>query len=165
MGGSTSTVEKTVDLAQTCVYNKIDFQTRVDIIRDAHTMVQYYANLLLSEKMPMQLPEYKNYIDASETYFNTRRKDTIPDLNAVNSKIRNYYDFYNALSNLQQEYEKNEITENERRRKVKDIFEISYVVLRLLIEELWESCDVQGRPPVQQDTQVTDSVSADLVSQ
>lgn len=146
MGGSNSVVQS-VDLAQNCLYTKADFQTKIDIIRDAHSMIQFYADLLLSEKMPIQLPEYKNYSEVSEAYFNTRRKDTIQDIQEVNPKIRNYYDFFNALNNLQLEYEKNEITENERRRKVRDVFEVSYVILRLLVEELWESCDVQGRPP------------------
>uniref|UniRef100_A0A6C0H6H7 Uncharacterized protein n=1 Tax=viral metagenome TaxID=1070528 RepID=A0A6C0H6H7_9ZZZZ len=148
MGGSSSVIQS-VDLAQYCHYTKADFQTKIDIIRDAHSIVHNYADLLLLEdKMPIQLPEYKNYMDVSENYFNTRRKDTIQDLQAVNPKIRNYYDFFNALSNLQSEYEKSE-GEKERRSKVRDVFEISYVILRLLIEELWESCDEQGRPPVE----------------
>ena len=145
MGGSSSAVS--TEVAQNCVFAKTDFQTKIDIIRDAHSMVQYYATLLLSEKMPLQLPEYKNYIEVSENYFNTKRKDTIQDIQDTNPKLRNYYDFFNALNTLQMEYEKNEITENDRRRKVRDVFEVSYVILRLLVEELWESCDVQGRPP------------------
>ena len=48
---------------------------------------------------------------------------------------------------MKAEYERNDITENERRNKIKDVFSISYAVLRLLIEELWQSCDVQNPPP------------------
>jgi len=150
MGGSSSTVS--AEVAQNCVFAKTDFQTKIEIIRDAHSMVQFYANLLLSEKMPFQLPEYKNYTEVSENYFNSKRKDTNNDIQEVNPRLRNYYDFFNALNSLQMEYERNEITENERRRKVRDIFEVSYVVLRLLVEELWESCDVQGRPPPSETT-------------
>lgn len=157
MGGGNS--KQSADLAQNCVYSKTDFQTRVQIIQNAHSMVQFYANLLLSEKMPLQLQEYRNYSDVAENYFNSKRKETNSDIQEINPKLRNYYDFFNALNNLQMEYEKPEITESDRRRKVRDIFDVSYVVLRLLVEELWESCDVQGRPPKASSTASSDASS------
>ena len=48
---------------------------------------------------------------------------------------------------MQSEYERNDITENERRNKIKDVFAVSYAILRLLVEELWQSCDIQNPPP------------------
>ncbi len=152
MGASTS-VE---DVAQSCTYNKNSFNRRLEAIRDAHGLVQYYATLLLQEKLPVQLPEYRTYGEIAEGYFNTRRKDQIPELLNVNPKINNYYDFYNALLNLQREYEKSDITGTERRAKIVEVFNTAHVVLQLLIEELWESCDVQGRPPVEASTEGTE---------
>lgn len=155
MGGTSSSIE----VAKTCVYNKADFETKINIIRDAHTIMQHYATILMSEKMPLKL-EYLSYSDDSEEYFNSRRKDIIQELQQANQKIRNYYDFYNALNNLSNEYEKNDITENERRSKVTEVFNISNLVLRLLVEELLESCDSQGRPvppvEIQNDTEVSE---------
>lgn len=145
MGGSTST-PTIVEFAKICKYNKDDFNKKIDVLRDAHALMQYYTELLLNEKMPINLPEYKNYNDISEEYFNTRRKEEMGDLQAINPKVRNYYDFFNALSNLQAEYERNDITENERRNKIRNIFNISYIVLKLLVEDLWNSCDVQQIP-------------------
>lgn len=147
MGGTASVPEITPNvLENVCSYKKDDFNNKIEILKDAHGLVQYYASLLLSEKMPMNLPEYKNYSPTSEDHFNTKRKTEMADLQAANPKIRNYYDFYNGLNNLQVEYERNDITENERRNKIKDVFNISYIVLKLLVEELWESCDLQNKP-------------------
>lgn len=148
MGGTTSApVITPVVLENVCKYKKDEFNNKIEILKDAHGLIQYYASLLLSEKMPMNLPEYKNYSSVSEDHFNTKRKNEMADLQAANPKIRNYYDFYNGLNNLQAEYERNDITENERRNKIKDVFNISYIVLKLLVEELWESCDLQNPPP------------------
>lgn len=140
-------------LENVCKYQKEDFNAKIDVLRDAHALMQFYASLLLSEKMPINLPEYRNYNSTSEEHFNKKRKEEMQDLMGLNPKIRNYYDFYNGLNNLQGEYERNDITENERRNKIKDIFNISYAVLRLLVEELWESCDVQNPPPPPQPEQ------------
>ena len=144
MGASTSVPE----IAQMCSYNKEDFNKKLNILRDSHSLTQYYASVLLSEKMPITLKEYINYNEESEDYFNTRRKETIDDLQSANPKIKNYYDFYDALNNLQNEYERNDISENERRSKITDVFNVSYTIMRLLIEDLWESCDVQNPQPL-----------------
>jgi hypothetical protein len=147
MGGMfSSNVE---EVALTCQYNKRDFNTRLDIIRDAHGIVQYYAGLLLDEKLPMQLPEYRNFNADSEEYFNSKRREQNPGLTAVNPRLNSYYDFYNALGNLQREYEKTDITGSERRTKITEVFKSSYTVMQSLIEDLWESCDAQGRPAPQ----------------
>lgn len=148
MGGSTAPVPVTPEIIENvCKYQKDDFNNKIDVLRDSHALMQYYANLLLSEKMPMTLAEYKNYNSTSEEHFNKKRREEMSDLMSINPKIRNYYDFYNGLNNLQSEYERNDITENERRNKIKDVFAVSYAILRLLVEELWQSCDVQNPPP------------------
>ena len=153
MGSGASVVETPVSsitpkiIENVCKYQKEDFNNKIEVLRDAHALMQYYANQLLAEKMPLNLPEYKNYNPTSEEHFNKKRREEMSDLQAVNPKIRNYYDFYNGLNNLQLEYERNDITENERRNKIKDVFAVSYAILRLLVEELWESCDIQNPPP------------------
>lgn len=153
MGNTTSAPVITPGvLENVCKYKKDEFNNKIEILKDAHGLIQYYASLLLSEKMPINLPEYKNYSSVSEDHFNTKRKNEMADLQAANPKIRNYYDFYNGLNNLQVEYERNDITENERRNKIKDVFNISYIVLKLLVEDLWESCDLQN-PPHQPENQ------------
>lgn len=128
-------------VAQNCVYNKRDFNRRIDIVKNAHEIVQFYASQLLREKMPVQLEEYKTYNEEAEKYFNTRRKEEIQSFIEINPKVKNFYDFYNALQNMQYEYEKTDITENERRAKITSVFNLAHLVLKLLIEELWESCD------------------------
>jgi hypothetical protein len=153
MGGSTSTIES-------CVYNKNDFENKIIIIKDAHEIVQYYANLLMNEKMPLKF-EYLNYNSISEDYFNSRRKDVMGDLQSINSKINNYYDIYNGLNNLEREYEKNDITENERRTKITEVWKLTYAVLKLLIEELWESCDIQGRPVPEPESESDSDISSE----
>jgi hypothetical protein len=148
MGGSTAPVPVTPEIIENvCKYQKDDFNNKIEVLRDSHGLMQYYANLLLGEKMPMTLAEYKNYNATSEEHFNKTRREEMSDLMSINPKIRNYYDFYNGLNNLQSEYERNDITENERRNKIKDVFAVSYAILRLLVEELWQSCDVQNPPP------------------
>jgi hypothetical protein len=148
MGGSTASVPVTPEIIENvCKYQKDDFNNKIEVLRDSHALMQYYANLLLGEKMPMTLPEYKNYNATSENHFNNKRREEMSDLMSINPKIRNYYDFYNGLNNLQSEYERNDITENERRNKIKDVFSVSYAILKLLVEELWQSCDIQNPPP------------------
>lgn len=136
-------MQQVKQIASMCKYNKQNFQERIDILRDAHSVMQYYADILLKAKMPTSLGEYRNYTESSEQFFNTRRKDQISDLQAINPKINNYYDLYNAILNLQNEYERGDITENERRSKITDVFNLTYSTLKALIEELWESCDIQ----------------------
>lgn len=142
MGGTFSGTQ----IAQHCKYNKKSFNKTLDVIRDAHYIVQYYSDILLQERMPTQLQEYINFNELSEDFFNSRRKDSIPELQIVNPKINNYYDFYTALSKLQREYEKPDNTHVERRQKITEVLRVGQTVLQLLIEELWESCDIQGRP-------------------
>jgi hypothetical protein len=146
MGGVSSSQK-----AQTCKYSKQDFTTRINVIRDAHSVMQFYASILLREQMPATLPEYKNYSGASEEYFNTKRKENIQELVSLNPKIKNHYDFYNALTFLQTEYERRDITDNERKSKITNIFDISYVLLKFLVDDLSSSCEEQGMKPIKKE--------------
>ena len=135
-----------VKIAKTCKYNKKDFNELIEVIKDAHRVVQYYATVLLKEKMPIQV-DVVNFGESAEDHFNSRRKEEIPEFMEINDKIKNYYDFYKALDNLPVEYSRNDITENERRNKITQVFNLCHVTLSLLIQELGVSCESQTLPP------------------
>lgn len=144
MGSSASVPES----AKTCQYNKNDFNTLLDVIRDAHSVTQFYASVVLKEKMPPALKEYRTYSDASEEYFlrgfpensnSNFRKIKKAELNM------SYYQYFFYLSTIKSKYEAADMTENNRRTVMEDIFQKCQIVHKLLVEELWETCDVQGR--------------------
>lgn len=139
MGGTASGT----DIALHCRYYKRAFRTQIDMIHDAHKIVVHYSKFLLDNKMPLDLQEYPNYDQPNEEYFNRRRKDQISGFE--NYGISNFYDFYKLLDKLPTEYKRAEATEAERRKMIEQYVEIAQLVLRTLIEELYESCDVQGR--------------------
>jgi hypothetical protein len=109
--------------AYICKYSKDEFNQLLNIIRDCHNVSQYYSTYLLMEKVPVQLPEYKNYSDESENYFNKTRKELIPDLGM------SYYAFYNYITALPRIYESTES---------------AYIVQKTFIEDLWKTCNIQG---------------------
>jgi hypothetical protein len=124
--------------AYICKYSKDEFNQLLNIIRDCHNVSQYYSTYLLMEKVPVQLPEYKNYSDESENYFNKTRKELIPDLGM------SYYAFYNYITALPRIYESTESSENDRKKLLSDIFNNAYIVQKTFIEDLWKTCNIQG---------------------
>jgi hypothetical protein len=86
----------------------------------------------------MKLDEYKTYNMASEDYFNTTRKNEIPDLG------QSYYTFYNYLLTFQKIYEATDIKGDERTKLLTDVFNKSYIVQKNLIEDIWKTCDTQN---------------------
>jgi hypothetical protein len=142
MGGLFS--KNTKETVMICKYQKADFNNKIQIINDAHNLLQFYASALMKDKMPLQMQEYRNFGEIAEDYFNAQRKTVLDALAGVNQKIQTYYDVYKALENLQAEYEKTDMTENERRAKITGVFEVLHVVLQLLVEELRVSCEMQG---------------------
>jgi hypothetical protein len=139
MGGTASGT----DIAQHCKYTKRAFRKQIDMIHDAHQIVLYYSKFLLADKMPSDLEQYPNYDQTNEEYFNTRRKDQIEGFE--NYGISNFYDFYKLLDKLPSEYKRSETTEAERQKLIEQYVEIAQLVLKTLVEELYSSCDVQGR--------------------
>ena len=81
-----------------CSYNKYSFNDKLDVIRDAHDVSQYYANLLLLERLPIKLDLYKNYSDHTEEYFNPTRKNVLTDLGM------SYYNFYQYINSVPELY-------------------------------------------------------------
>ena len=129
---------KILSEAYICKYNKNDFNILLNIIRDCHEVSQYYSQFLLMEKVPLQLPEYKNYSDDSEIYFNKIRKNIIPDLGM------SYFAFYNYLSSFSRLYESTDSTENNKRKMIIEIFNNAYIIQKTFIEDIWDTCNSQG---------------------
>jgi len=135
MGSSQSAPEA----AQICQYNKYRFNKQLDIIRDAHNVTQFYANVLVQETLPLKLDEYRNYTDETEEYFNPTRKTVLPDLGT------SYYSFFQYIEKtLKDEYEDSNNKENQRRDVITNVFNKAYIVQKYLIEDIWESCNDQG---------------------
>jgi len=121
-----------------CSYNKYSFDEKLDVIRDAHEVTQFYAELLLQERLPLKLDQYKNYSDHTEDYFNPTRKTILPDLGM------SYYKFYQYINSIPSLYEKTDMTEKDRRMMLSDIFKKCYIVQKYIIEDLWDDCNGQG---------------------
>lgn len=132
--GSSSSVPAN---AYICKYNKTSFNNKLDIIRDAHEVSQYYATLMLVQKLPVKLDLYKNYSEMTEEYFNPNRKVVLPDLEM------SYHQYYQYLQTLSEYYEQSNNTENDRREILTKIFNKCYTVQKYLIEDLWEDCNGQ----------------------
>jgi|688.fasta_scaffold198975_2 hypothetical protein len=143
-----------------CSYNKYSFKDKLDVIRDAHEVSQYYASLLLLERLPIKLDIYKNYSDHTEEYFNPTRKNVLTDLNM------SYYKFYQYINSIPELYEKTDMTESDRRKLLTDIFNKCYIVQKYIIEDLWDDCNGQGdsRVPSQNSPQQVEEVSVESES-
>lgn len=134
--GSSQSVPQAVLI---CQYNKGRFNKQLDIIRDAHNVTQFYANLLSEETLPIKLSEYKNYTEETEEYFNPTRKITLPDLES------SYYIFYQYLTKtLQNIYEASNNNDQKRREIITNVFNKTFIVQKYIIEDLWEGCNDQG---------------------
>lgn len=136
MGGSSSEIPR--EVLYNCTYNKYNFDEQLNVIRDSREVTQYYAELLLLERLPIKLDLYKNYSDHTEEYFNPTRKQPLTDLGM------SYYQFYQYLNSIPELYEKTDMTENDRRQMLTDIFKKCYIVQKYIIEDLWDTCNSQG---------------------
>ncbi len=134
MGGASSKV---------CSYDKKTFEKQVYVLLDTHNLIQYYASFLLMEKLPITLPEYKNFTIESEMIFNKIRYEENPVYASTNPSVKSYYDVYNMLSNLQKDYEKTDSTQNDKREKLTQLHTLLYLTLTSLISDLNNSCASQ----------------------
>ena len=145
MGSSQSTNQ----IAITCKYKKAEFNKLLDLIRDAHDVTQFYSKFVLmdAKDLPEKLDEYKNYNEASEEYFNKTRKDTKDGLVNLTTKVEyfSYFQFYKYLEIFGSKniYENNSNTPSDRKKLIEDVFNNCYIVQKLLIEDIWSSCDHQ----------------------
>jgi hypothetical protein len=121
-----------------CSYNKTSFNEKLDLIRDAHDVSQFYAKLILQNRVPEKINEFKNYSDKTQDYFNITRKEILPDLDM------SYYKFYEYLVTIPILYDKYGVTDNDRHKLLTDVFNKCYIVQKYLIEDLWDDCNGQG---------------------
>lgn len=120
-----------------CKYNKVSFNNKLNIIRDAHDVSNFYADILLSgNNLPLTFGEYKNYTDETEEYFNKTRKIILPDIGNSYSQVYQY--IQNSLKN---EYENPNNKDDDRRHIIDRLFKKCYNVQKYIIEDLWDSCN------------------------
>ena len=131
-----------VEVEAMCSYDKQSFNTKLDVLRDAHEVASFYAQLLLDGKFPAKLDKYKNYSDATEDYFNPTRKEVLSNLGS------SYYQFYQYLNSFKGVYENSELDETSRRQIIVDVFNKCVIVQKYLIEDLWDDCNNQGGTPI-----------------
>lgn len=128
--------------APTCSYDKESFNTKLDVLRDAHEVTSFYSQLLLDGKFAAKLDKYKNYSNATEDYFNPTRREVLSNLGS------SYYQFYQYLNSLKGVYENSELDETSRRQIMVDVFNKCIIVQKYLIEDLWDDCNYQGGVPI-----------------
>lgn len=129
-------------VALTCAFKKQSINEKLDMIKDANDVMQAYATVLLMQRMPNTLPEYKNYRSSTKAYFDSMSKVVVPELRAASSKISSYKEFYIGLDALKMEYEQPSMTEETRRSKITDIFNLSYIVMMSLIDDIKTTCKI-----------------------
>jgi len=130
MGNNTSTQKITNDF----VCNAENFKSLLEILADAHDVSLYYAELLLQDSLPIALQYYKNYSKLSEVYFNRTRKQKLQDIDM------SYHDFYNQLAYLNYMYEAPVNNTAMRRNMILQIFDKSYKIQKLLIQDIYGYC-------------------------
>lgn len=116
------------------VCSKNDIQLILRVLRDAHDVSLFYAELLLQDTLPIALQYYKNYSKETEMFFNTTRRIKRPDIDM------SFHDFYNQLAFLNYTYEQPINNANMRRSILLSVFNKSYIIQRLLIEDLYNMC-------------------------
>lgn len=136
MGGSASKLNKEAepDELKEFVCNKDNFALMMRVIRDAHDVTLYYAELLLHDSLPVVLQYYKNYTKETELFFNKTRKIKRDDIDM------SFHDFYNQLAYLNYMYEQPTNNAAMRRNMLLQVFNKSYIIQRLLIEDLYNGC-------------------------
>ena len=110
------------------------FTLLLRVMSDAHDVSQYYAELLLQDSLPIALNYYKNYSKETEAYFNMTRKIKREGIDM------SYHDFYNQLEFLNYMYEAPTNNAAMRRSMILNVFDKSYKIQKMLIEELYMSC-------------------------
>lgn len=132
MGGSAS---KPIEgEANDFICSKDNFLLMLRVLRDAHDVSLYYAELLLQDSLPIALQFYKNYNKETEMFFNLSRKVKRPEIDM------SFHDFYNQLAYLNYMYEQSINNAAMRRSIILNVFNKSYIIQRLLIQDLYNTC-------------------------
>lgn len=116
------------------ICSKDNFLLMLRVLRDAHDVSLYYAELLLQDSLPVALQYYKNYSKETELFFNMSRKIKREEIDM------SFHDFYNQLAFLNYTYEQPINNANMRRNLILLVFNKSYIIQRLLIQDLYNMC-------------------------
>jgi hypothetical protein len=116
------------------VCSKNNIQLMLRVLRDAHDVSSFYAELLLQDSLPIALQYYKNYSKETEIFFNMTRRVKRQEIDM------SFHDFYNQLAFLNYTYEQPINNANMRRNILLSVFNKSYIIQRLLIEDLYNTC-------------------------
>lgn len=116
------------------VCSKDNFLLMLRVLRDAHDISLFYAELLLQDSLPVALQFYKNYSKETELFFNMSRKIKRAEIDM------SFHDFYNQLAYLNYMYEQPINNAAMRRNMLLLVFHKSYIIQRLLIEDLYKIC-------------------------
>jgi hypothetical protein len=116
------------------VCSKDNFLLMLRVLSDAHEVSLYYAELLLQDSLPVALQYYKNYTKETELFFNESRKIKRNEIDM------SFHDFYNQLAYLNYMYEQPMNNASMRRNMLLSVFNKSYIIQRLLIEDLYKIC-------------------------
>lgn len=111
-----------------------NFLLMLRVLRDAHDVSLFYAELLLQDSLPVALQFYKNYNKETEMFFNRTRKIKRPEIDM------SFHDFYNQLAYLNYMYEQSINNAAMRRSMLLQVFNKSYIIQRLLIQDLYKTC-------------------------
>jgi hypothetical protein len=146
MGSSQSVAVKKI--ATTCKYNKTKFNELLELIRDAHEVTQFWGKLVLidAKKLPIKLDEYKNYTIATRDYLNNTKdelKEDILDLDKKGGETTSMYYFYEFLRTFSSVYESTSVEVDDRKDYINKIFANCYNIQKILIEDIWATCDSQ----------------------
>jgi hypothetical protein len=131
MGSASSQPE---GIENTFVCSKDNFLLMLRVLRDAHEVSLFYAELLLQDSLPVALQFYKNYSKETELFFNMSRKIKREQIDM------SFHDFYNQLAFLNYTYEQPINNASMRRKLILLVFNKSYAIQRLLIEDLYNTC-------------------------
>ena len=133
MGASASKIEGQEGI-HNFVCSKENFLVTLRILQAAHEVSLYYSELLLQDELPVALQFYKNYTKETEMFFNLFRKIKREEIDM------SFHDFYNELAFLNYMYERPANNGVMRRKLILSVFNKSYIIQKLLIKDLYNSC-------------------------
>ena len=134
--------------ASVCKFNKQEFNVLLEIIKDAHAVLQFYASTALIDLPPVKLPQYKEF--GFEQYYNALRNNSSEEFTSLDMKgITTVYQAFNFFTNFETVYG-NAVDTNERKRIARDAFNVSHATVKFWVNQLNERCQMQSLSPQQE---------------
>lgn len=119
-----------------CKFSKIQFNYLLAIIKESHSVMQFYASANLLNKVPVKFIEYMTYPAEVEEYFNTRRNDPFQP---TEDDPMGFYDTYLYIKNFKRIYE-GLGSESERAESLIMAFTVTNSTVKKLVQELLDTC-------------------------